>query len=226
MANICRQCGTELKPSETGNRQTLCGKCRYRNKRVGTCTNCGRTAKITLSKGLCNRCQHRTEPCGACGKERKVVARTPEGSPLCSTCGNRSRPKETCCICGRLGRVNERLPEGPVCELCYMTRSFAHQWGKLVRGARRRGRNRDRPIEVSITREEFRVLAESHCHYCGDPPDGKTHRFLGIDRVDNDLGYITGNCVPCCWPCNRAKGTMSCQEFLEVCRKVSAHNRL
>lgn len=38
----------------------------------------------------------------------------------------------------------------------------------------------------------------------------------GIDRVDNDKGYVPGNVSPCCWVCNIAKGTMSLDEWAEM----------
>lgn len=107
-----------------------------------------------------------------------------------------------------------------MCSLCHSTRAFGRVWNKFVRGAKARGN----PREVHITKEEFRALVESHCHYCGDPPDGRIHRFLGVDRVDNSKDYELGNCVPCCWPCNKAKGTMAHDEFLALCRKIAAFN--
>jgi hypothetical protein len=36
----------------------------------------------------------------------------------------------------------------------------------------------------------------------------------GIDRVDNDKGYISDNCVPCCWKCNNMKNTMKQKDFI------------
>lgn len=36
----------------------------------------------------------------------------------------------------------------------------------------------------------------------------------GIDRVENDKGYILDNCVPCCAQCNRDKGSSSLCDFV------------
>lgn len=92
-----------------------------------------------------------------------------------------------------------------------------------------------RNLEWGISDEDARSLFSSSCFYCGSPPmavhkdryDATGQRdflYNGIDRVDNDLGYIHGNIVPCCGFCNRAKGTKSYDEFvawLKRCFMVS-----
>jgi hypothetical protein len=47
-------------------------------------------------------------------------------------------------------------------------------------------------------------------------------RANGLDRVDNARGYESGNVVPCCDPCNRMKGTLSREAFLEHVALVAA----
>lgn len=73
----------------------------------------------------------------------------------------------------------------------------------------------------SISREDFEALLVLPCHYCDAPPALKSSlkrhpewRHSGVDRVVNALGYVSGNCVPCCAPCNRAKGTMDVDQWL------------
>lgn len=44
--------------------------------------------------------------------------------------------------------------------------------------------------------------------------------YNGIDRVDNSVGYVLSNCVPCCSTCNRMKGTMSSEEFKEKIKLI------
>ena len=39
-------------------------------------------------------------------------------------------------------------------------------------------------------------------------------------RGKNEIGYIETNCVTCCKNCNKAKGTLTTEEFLEVCSRV------
>jgi 5-methylcytosine-specific restriction endonuclease McrA len=41
-----------------------------------------------------------------------------------------------------------------------------------------------------------------------------------MDRVDSDRGYSITNVVACCWDCNRAKGSLTTEEFLAWVARV------
>lgn len=78
-----------------------------------------------------------------------------------------------------------------------------------------------RNLVFELTSDQFAVLTAAPCHYCDSPPStsagsmrvfGK-YVYNGVDRKDNTVGYTTENCVPCCKICNRAKGTLSYEEF-------------
>jgi hypothetical protein len=62
-------------------------------------------------------------------------------------------------------------------------------------------------------------LVKQPCHWCGTPPNPHS----GIDRVNNEPFYRAANAVACCWPCNRAKGTMIGAEWLRFCARIVAH---
>jgi hypothetical protein len=92
---------------------------------------------------------------------------------------------------------------------------------------------KDRGYEFKISKEYFTETTKKDCFYCGDSPsmkrndsakDGGFVLHNGIDRVDNNIGYIEGNCVPCCKVCNRAKGTLTSDEFKEWTKRL--YNRL
>ena len=57
----------------------------------------------------------------------------------------------------------------------------------------------------------FDSLINQPCHYCGVEPRLRTIKgrsdgaFNGIDRKDSYSGYVEGNVLPCCTPCNLAK---------------------
>lgn len=78
--------------------------------------------------------------------------------------------------------------------------------------------------EFALSREFFAKLATEHpeCHYCLSQPPKKYYCW-GLDRVDNDKGYIEANVVPCCFLCNRMKSTRLVGEFTQIARAVSAH---
>ena len=61
--------------------------------------------------------------------------------------------------------------------------------------------------EVCLTEKEFNQLSASNCYYCDkNGPNG-------VDRLDNNKGYIFFNCVPACKHCNYVKGDLSLDDF-------------
>lgn len=71
--------------------------------------------------------------------------------------------------------------------------------------------------EHTLTNEQMDDLFLSSCQYCGEPGLG------GIDRVDNAVGYIITNCVPCCTPCNWIKGQLQVEQFLTQAKSVATY---
>lgn len=74
-----------------------------------------------------------------------------------------------------------------------------------------------RNIEFLLTREEWDDLVDSPCYYCTDI----SKPFGGIDRVDNTIGYVLENCVPCCKTCNLMKRVSTKDEFIRQCQKIA-----
>jgi len=52
-------------------------------------------------------------------------------------------------------------------------------------------------------------LINRPCFYCGQKNDTK-----GLDRVDNNKGYLIENVVSCCQQCNLMKRDMSVNDFI------------
>jgi hypothetical protein len=91
-----------------------------------------------------------------------------------------------------------------------------------------------RGYEFKLTREKFRELTQKPCHYCGAAPSNVSRNknlkvdtgdfvYSGIDRKDNSIGYFIDNVVPCCKVCNRAKDTMSYEEYLLFVNRSYEH---
>lgn len=87
-------------------------------------------------------------------------------------------------------------------------------------------------LEFTINKEIFKELIKQNCFYCGTEPKSilKHPRsngdciYNGLDRVDNNLGYIINNVVTCCETCNKAKLKQSQKEFYNWIRKVYNYN--
>jgi len=88
-------------------------------------------------------------------------------------------------------------------------------------------------IKFDLSKDEFLSIIKSNCNYCGESPSqckfDRTRNFTemlnGIDKVDNDSGYIMENCVPCCTVCNLAKRNMGVDVFLDWISRVSDNLR-
>lgn len=87
----------------------------------------------------------------------------------------------------------------------------------------------NRGNDFNLTLDEFKKFCSSNCFYCGNEPNGKMQtgrdKRNGIDRINNSIGYQLDNCVSCCWTCNRMKGKMTHQDFIEHIRKIFNHNQ-
>jgi len=81
-----------------------------------------------------------------------------------------------------------------------------------------------------LTKQEFKILTKQDCFYCGKKPFSKrksrlnsnspAYIYNGLDRIDNNKGYIRNNVVPCCGLCNKMKSNLSQQEFLKHIHKI------
>lgn len=74
-------------------------------------------------------------------------------------------------------------------------------------------KSKGRELLWTLTLEEFSVLRRSPCAYCGSPlPEAG----VGLDRLDNALGYSGDNVVPCCEVCNTARSDFFTYEEMVV----------
>lgn len=75
--------------------------------------------------------------------------------------------------------------------------------------------------EINLTDTEIINLICNPCVYCGvltHPENLKANN--GIDRVDNNKGYIRGNVVSACWDCNRMKHALELKKFYKCCSNI------
>lgn len=133
--------------------------------------------------------------------------------------------KKDVCIRGHV-LILENKDNSGRCKAC---RNIRNGWRKHSIRDRARRRTPDsryrvflagakvRELEVTLTFEDFKKLISSKCYYCQEslPETGS-----GIDRVNSNIGYVQGNCRPCCTQCNRAKSDKTEDQFKEWILKV------
>lgn len=93
------------------------------------------------------------------------------------------------------------------------TRQSARDWYRKnpLRSARAMYRRRAiyKGLHCTLSDQQLDTFFLSDCVYCGAAPSP----INGIDRCDNSLGYVDGNCVTACKGCNYAKRERSQAEF-------------
>jgi len=125
------------------------------------------------------------------------------------------------CVCGREKVINgDLLRKGKTKSCgCRGTEKWQAALNKLYSGYIRQAK--DRNLIFSLNKEEFIEITSSCCYYCGSSPNQTVkHKgfrgeyvYNGIDRKDNEVGYISSNVVACCFICNSAKRTMPYENF-------------
>jgi hypothetical protein len=140
------------------------------------------------------------------------------------------------CSCGAIKDVNMQDLTSGRTKTCgesnkhpYYKDRTVPAFNAYIKKAKRDIQSKGLPFE--FTPEEFRNITQQNCFYCNESPSAtrrttKTGKMLseyisnGVDRLDSSKGYTHENCVPCCAKCNRAKNTMSKDEYIEMCRNV------
>lgn len=99
-----------------------------------------------------------------------------------------------------------------------------------------RGSAKRKNLPFILTLEQLSSIISQPCGYCGREPSQsmsssqmrkhpsyKIFRYNGIDRIDSAKGYVEGNVVPCCKPCNEMKSDKSYEEFLRLVSEIYKH---
>lgn len=143
----------------------------------------------------------------------KMIPNKKKTTWLCKCdCGNEIEIKAT-----NIKRLKHKscgcaIPYGP---------SVLSRFHEYQNGAKSKNR------KFKLTFEEFEKLITNKCYYCGQDGDSKSHSddpygYCGIDRTNNNIGYIKNNCVSCCKKCNFMKKSLNIDKFLNQIKKINA----
>jgi len=93
---------------------------------------------------------------------------------------------------------------------------------------KRQGLSRGHKFELTL--DMFKAITQQNCFYCGSKPSNVCDKsssnangsyiYNGIDRWDNNKGYVINNVVPCCKNCNSMKSKMHGKVFLDQIKKI------
>lgn len=90
--------------------------------------------------------------------------------------------------------------------------------------------SKKRGLALDLTVDDMKEIVYLPCHYCGqiDTREWRKNMFSqvnSIDRVDASIGYVHGNCVPCCAMCNIMKHIYSKDDFIAKAKQIAEHNK-
>ena len=148
-------------------------------------------------------------------QERKPYIRVPQ----------RQRAKWVCqCVCGQVKEVQENhLLSGAStnCRCKHWEQKYAGQPSLPIRQlyTTYKSNAKIRQLAFELALEQFATLVVQPCHYC----DVAGVPLNGLDRVNNNKGYIADNVVACCTPCNIAKRDRTAAEFLAWADRLYKH---
>lgn len=145
---------------------------------------------------------------------------------LCD-CGKITNPVKEKVVCGKTqscgcGQEEMRKSLGKKMMLPLFQASINEVFNVYKNSAIKRG------FAFELNMEEFIDIVTRECIYCGDsltnehnkPFNNGNFLYTGIDRYDNEKGYIKSNCVSCCSVCNRMKTNMSVDDFKNKIIKI------
>ncbi len=116
---------------------------------------------------------------------------------------------------GKVYQANYRKTSNGIKKLRQYNQEPKTIFRRYAAGARRRG------LDFGLSYEQFMSFWQKPCHYCGMPI-----KTIGLDRMDNEKGYVEGNVVSCCITHNRMKMGMTPMGFVMACAEVINHFRM
>jgi hypothetical protein len=181
------------------------------NRRAFDCIcDCGNIITVRL----CSLTMGRTKSCG-CLKE-------------VTTTYNKDRTKRKCWRCGRILSLDKfyknKSKHDGLCTECkeccneIASQNYHNKYDNIefdlsFRYSHCKSSAKKRGKEFRLTIKEFDNITSKPCYICGKYTNG--NKYTGIDRLNNEIGYIKENCIPCCDKCNRLKYTHSLEEIFQ-----------
>lgn len=91
---------------------------------------------------------------------------------------------------------------------------------ELKTNASRRG------LDIELTQIQMFELFLNNCGYCDAKTDPNIGILNGIDRVNNNIGYLLDNSISCCKTCNFAKEALDFEKFVQWIHRIKSNHFL
>lgn len=126
----------------------------------------------------------------------------------------KSAQTKVCKGCGRTGHSKFNCPFRP------------HKTLNATKRMKKVGKHFKKWVEVRAKWLEQNKAEYYVCHYC---PRVMTRSQLTLDHYKSrgrhpELRYALKNLVPCCAPCNQAKGSLSGDQYIAKRKEQDGHN--
>lgn len=148
-------------------------------------------------------------------------------------CGKLKTSKLFYITCGRIGSCGcQRIESNQFTNSPWRKKPCGYSaFGQVYNGYKGNARHGNK--EFLLSKDDALKLFKSNCFYCNNPPSIiRKHKkyngefvYNGIDRKDNNKGYIIDNCVSCCKFCNFTKGTTPFGDFIKWIRKANENTK-
>lgn len=143
--------------------------------------------------------------CKYCQKEATIKKSKSKPNKYCS---------KTCAKNSRYDIHKEKIAKGIKSGTLFGKPTIMYFYNRYKKGAEKRNK------VFFLTISQFESFWKKPCHYCNT----QIHT-IGIDRLNNTLGYTPKNTVPCCPTCNLMKRGMPYKQFIEHCLSIATHNK-
>ena len=139
--------------------------------------------------------------CNLCGKDyEKYLTSKGQESFICQVCQEKQKNQDS----KRKDRNRDYSTE--------KIKNIKTYYKEYIKNANKRD------LDILITFDVFCELVNYPCYYCDYFKEGS---IIGIDRINNDIGYIKENIVPCCENCNYMKSFYHPLFFIQKCKIIA-----
>jgi hypothetical protein len=128
-----------------------------------------------------------------------------------------------CQYCGKTEHIRYKGPTCGHCYYIYIKRATLSDPERRFKLAQRNAKRRGHSWEIDF--QFFCEMLEKQCFYCEENLTFCTGS--GLDRINNKLGYLYNNVLPCCSSCNYIRGEqLTVTEAKIAIMAVVAHRKL